>query len=306
MKHFFILCCCSITVWADSIDDAAKKAYMANINAVVVFTAKEGLNSGYYEFTRRNTSMYVLHVADRYHFTPYQPSWNLFVSGGAGYSEAWMTTPVDAEPYREGNITLTATNVLQSYVASLGTGVRYDAGSGWSVLGGLDLIYSRVRIVSRGDDEGIVEDFFKNNYNDNLTYRIYGRAEYERQWQGYRPYAIFQYALYETKSAFSFEQLSRFTSQSGELLFALGAETPALTHDGARYLTLEGYLRGSWIGGDLPKVVNFDAYVTVGASAYWYIPDRMEYIRRIYVDISTIQADGLHGYNLGIGVSLTY
>lgn len=306
MKILVFLLTTLLTLWADAPEEAAKKAYLANINAVVVFTAKEGLNSGYYDFTRKNTSMFVLHVADRYHFAPYRPNWNLFVAGGAGYSEAWMTSAVEAEPYLDENITLTATNILQSYVGALGTGVRYDAGAGWSVLGGLDLIYSRVRIVSRGDDDGIVEDFFKNNYNDNLTYRIYGRVEYDREWKGYRPYVIVHYALYETKSAFSFEQLSRFTSQSGELSFALGAESPALLHDGPRYLTLEGYLRGSWIGGDLPKVVNFDAYGTVGASAYWYIPDRLEYIRRVYMDISTIQADGLRGYNLGIGVSLTY
>ena len=308
-RRFFasVFCFATVAIAADAPEDVAEKAYLTNLNAVVVFTSKEGLNSGYYEFTKVNTSMAVIHVADRYQFGPFAPKWNVFLVGSAGYSETWMTVG-HAIPRYDGNMTLTGSNLLQTYTGGLGAGVRYRDGSGLETMAGLELIYSRVRFKNRSDKQGgdWIGDFFEGHYTDNLTYHFLTAIEYNTEIDGFMPYARLRYDLYETKSAFSLEQLSTFTSQSGVTSLALGCETAPLFYSGQCYLTLEGYLWGSWLGGDLPKVVGFDGYGTGGATAYWYVPDRLEYIRRFFVDVSTIRADGLRGYNLGFGFSLAY
>jgi len=302
----FLLILTGLLRAAEEPGDLAGEASRANINAVVVFTSKDGLNSGYYDFTRANASMAVVHVSDRYQFGGTRNGFNGFVSGGAGYSETWMTRDVRPEPAKEESLTLS--NLLQTYTGALGGGVRYVDANGIGLSAGLELIYSRVRFKNRSDSEfgDIVDDFFSGHYNDNLTYRFMLLAEYTVRYRGFLPYVKFSYNLYETKSAFSIEEMSRFTSQSGVTSFAVGAESPPLIRRGAEYLTLEAYLWGSYLGGDLPRVVGFDGYGTVGATAYWYVPKRLKFIRRFFVDLSTIQADGLHGYNLGLGFSVGY
>lgn len=86
----------------------------------------------------------------------------------------------------------------------------------------------------------------------------------------------------------------------------MGSESPPLMYVDAMYLTLEGYLRGSYLGGDIARVVQFDGYGTVGGVGYWYVKDTVAYVKRFYLEISTIQADGLRGYNVGLGLSLDY
>jgi hypothetical protein len=289
--------------------DIAGRASLANINAVVVFTSKDGLNSGYYDFTRANASMAVVHVSDRYQFSPFREHFNFFVSGGVGYSETWMTNEITVSPVDEsGETYLTLSNLLQTYTGVLGGGIRYTDETGIEWSGGMELIYSRVRFKNRSDNEfgDIVDDFFEGQYNDNLTYRFFLLAEYDMHYRGFEPYLKFSYNLYETKSGFSIDELGRFSTQSGVTSFAVGAESPALYRSGPEYLTLEAYLWGSYLGGDLPKVTGFDGYGTLGATAYWYVPERWRFIRRFFADISTIQADGLHGYNVGVGFSIDY
>lgn len=301
----------ALAVWSaaqDTPEDAAQKAYLANINALMVFTSKDGLNSGRYEFTRANATMTILHVPFRYHFGTFEPKWNFFIIGGGGYSETKMTTDLNATPTATGDIKLTTTNMLQTYTGGIGGGLRYHEGSGLELMGGLEVIYSRVGISNRdGNGAGdIVEDFFKGQYNDNLSYKFFAYAEYRREVYGFKPYVKLSYELYETKSAISIQELSTFTTQSGVTAFAIGSETPAMLSYDRMYLTLEGYLRGSYMGGDIDKVVGFDGFGTLGGVAYWYVPDALKYIKRFFLEVSTIQSDGLRGYNIGLGFSLEY
>lgn len=289
-------------------EKAAEKAYIANINALMVFTSKDGLNSGRYEFTRANATMYILHVPFRYQFEPFEKGWNLFVVGGGGYSETVMTSDLNTTSPTKGDIKLTTTNMLQTFTGGIGGGVRYRDENGIEFYAGLEVIYSRVGVRNRDNNEAgdIIEDFFKGLYNDNLSYKLFTLAEYHREYLGFKPYVKLSYELYETKSAISFEQLSKFTSQTSVTSFSIGSESPPLVSYDSMYLTLEGYLRGSYLGGDITRVANFDGYGTVGGVGYWYVTETMNYIRRLYLEVSTIQADGLRGYNVGIGFSLDY
>jgi len=288
----------------DTPEEAAQKAYLANINALMVFTSKDGLNSGIYEFTRANATMKILHVPFRYQFDPFRDGWNLFLVGGGGYSETEMTSDINGSiSPTDGTIQLTTTNMLQTYTGGIGGGVRYRNDTGIEFYTGLELIYSRVGVTNR-DSNGageIVDDFFKGQYNDNLSYKFFLLTEYQKEYFGFKPYVKLSYELYETKSAISFEQLSKFTSQTNVTSFAVGSETPPVVSYDGMYLTLEGYLRGSYLGGDITRAAKFDGYGTVGWIAYWYVAETMNYFKRFYLEVSTIQADGLRGYNVGIG-----
>lgn len=287
----------------------AQKTYLANVNALMVFTTQGGLNSGTYEFTRANATMNVIHIGDSYNFEPFREGINLFIVGGGGYSETTMTVDINATAPKSDGITLTTTNMLQTFTGGIGGGIRYKNENGLELLGGLEAIYSRVGVRNRDDENGlgeIVDDFFNGKYNDNISYRFFTSAEFRPEFEGFKPYATLAYELYETKSAFSFEQLSTFSSQSHVTSFSLGSETPPIIRHDAMYLTLEGYLRGSYLGGDLARVGNLDGYGTVGGTAYWYVEETFNYFRRFYLDISTIQADGLRGYNIGLGFSVSF
>jgi hypothetical protein len=113
-------------------------------------------------------------------------------------------------------------------------------------------------------------------------------------------------SFYETKSTFSIDELSTFSTQSSVTSAADGVESPPLVRHKTMYLTLEGYFRQSLLGGDLPQVVQFDSYSTLGAVAYWYVPKQLRYIRRFFFEVSTTWANGLDGYNVGIGFSPDY
>ena len=309
---FLLLLTVSRLTAQDTPEEVARKAYLANINALMVFTTKEGLNSGTYDFTRANVTMGIVHLPFSYQFHPFKPGWNLFLVGGVGYSETAMTTDLNASAVSvtspDGNLTLSATNKLQTFAGGVGLGVRYRHESGAEVRGGFETILSRVGITSRtGNGTGdVVEDFFLGKFNDNISYRFFLQARYSREWWGFNPYAELSYELFETKSALNFESLSKFTSQTNVTSFALGSETPPLLSYRGMYLTLEGYLRGSYLGGDITTVSHFDGYGTVGGVGYWYVTAAMNYIRRFFLEISTIQADGLRGYNVGLGFSLDY
>ncbi|UFS62913.1 hypothetical protein LOH54_02005 [Sulfurimonas sp. HSL-3221] len=303
-----VLMLCRVLWGADTPEEAAKKAYLANINALMVFTTKDGLNSGTYEFTRANTSMYIIHLPLRYQFEPFAPDLNAFVIGGVGYSETKLTNDVNTSTPLSGDIALSATNMLRTYTGGIGGGLRYRPGLGFEMLGGVEAIYSRVGVSAR-DNNGAgdsVGDLFKESYNANISYRVFFALEYRREWKGYKPYATLTYDLYETKSAISTKQLSKFTTQTNVTSFSIGGETAALANYDGMYLTLEGYLRGSYLGGDITRVTHFDGYGTLGGVGYWYVSEAMNYIERFFLEVSTIQADGLRGYNIGLGFTLDY
>lgn len=289
---------------ADSIEEAARDATSANINAVLVFSTQHGLNSGAYNFRAIDARLQTLHVSGYFELEPYSDNINFVFGGGVGYSQTSKTGEWNQTvPSSPG--TLTHTNLLRTYTGSLGGGIQYHNQDGFELAGVLELIYSRMGFVKGRDDfyDELINDLFKKEFIDNLTFNFSGMARYRREWFGFFPYVVTLAEVYETKNDFSFSGLSRFTTQASVLSAAIGAESPPLLHHKTDYLTLEGYVRGSLLGGDLPKTVAFDRYATLGAVAYWYVPEKLKYIRRFFLEASVTQGKALDGYNIGFGFS---
>jgi len=288
----------------NSATDVAKEAHLANINALLIFTAEDGLNTGLFHFTKVNVDMEIYNLPFRYHFAS-ESDFNYFLSGNIGYSRVFTSREFISSP---GSL-LTAESHLQTYTAGLGVGVRYKLREDLSFLGGLELIYSRSGVNVKQADENIVdpiEDFFDNNYNDNLSYKLFLESEYQPSVKYMKPYFKIQYKFYDTKSDFSYEKLAAFSTQSSVLSGAMGTQSESLFSNEYGYTTLEAYLTGNYLQGDVVKSIGFDNYVKVGAVAYWYTPDEPSWVRRFFLEVSTIHAVGLEGYNIGVGFSLDY
>ncbi len=300
-----------ISYGADTPEDIATRAYQANINALMVFTSQEGLSSGYYRFTNIGAEMNVAHLPFIYHLSPFSDDEkiNFFVVGNVGYSRTSLYEPIDVETDRSNSERLEYDNKLQTYTGGLGFGLRYRTDYGIDILAGLEFIYSRTGITLREPDDDIgdaIVDFFNGKFNNNLTYKLLTQLEYHKQYKGYRPYAKLSHKRYETKAGFNFEELTSFSTQASVTSLGTGVETPALyTHDNMS-LTLEGYLYAHYLGGDIVDVVEFKAYSTVGAVAYWYTKNNPDWAERFFLEVSTVNSGGLEGYNLGIGFTVDF
>ncbi len=307
MKVLFFLFAVFSSLYAQSDEESiAQKAYQANINALMVFTSQEGLNSGHYRFTDAGFKMDIYHLPFLYHFKSSYENINFFIMGNVGYSRTILDGTIAVPSQNE---VLDYDNHLRTYTGGLGGGIRYQNENGINILAGLELIYSRTGISVRQPDDDIgdaIEDFFKNKFNDNLTYKVLTQIEYRKAYKGFEPYALLSYKLYETKADFSFDALTSFTTQASVTSFGLGAETPQLYTFNQMYLTLEAYLYGHYLGGDITDVVGFDTYSTVGAVAYWNTPENISWAERFFLELSTVNSSGLEGYNVGIGFTVDF
>lgn len=294
---------------ADSPEDIATKAYQANINALMVFTSQEGLNSGHYRFTNVGVTMDMAHLPFIYHLPSFQKGLNLFVMGNVGYSKTKLDDPVEVSTSRNEMERLDYDNRLQTYTGGLGVGVRYQSEYGIDFLAGVEFIYSRTGISVRQPDDDIgdaIESFFDGKFNDNLTYKLLTQLEYHKEYRGFRPYARASYKLYETKAGFNFDELSSFNTQASVISLGVGIESPKLYTYETMYLTLETYLNGHYLGGDITQVVGLERYHSVGAIAYWYTEDSPMWAERFFLEVSSVDSSGLEGYNLGIGLTLDF
>ena len=309
MKVLFFLFTIALYLHAQSDEEnIAKKAYQANINTLMVFTAQEGLNSGHYQFTNIDLQMDIYHLPFTHHFDSNYENINFFVMGNVGYSRTMLDNSFHSTPHEEHDI-LTYENHLRTYTGGLGMGVRYRNDYGINILTGIELIYSLTGVKVRDPDDDLgdaIKDFFDGNYNDNLTYKILAQLEYRKKYKGFEPYALLSYKLYETKADFSFDDLTSFTTQTSVLSFGLGVETPQLYTFNQMYLTLEGYLYKHYFGGDIIEVVQFDTYHSFGAVAYWYTPKKFSWAKRFYLEVSKVNSSGLEGHNISIGFTVDF
>lgn len=240
-----------------------------------------------------------------YHFESKENTVDYFMVGNVGYSRVFISQQIELPPASRLNYD----NHIRTYTAGLGGGVRYKATDEIHFSGGIELIYSRSGAsVKQPDDEigDAIEDFFNQDYNDNITYDFFTIAEYRPVINDYKPYAKISYNLYETSSTFSFDELITFDTQSSVTTLALGVETPELMKSNSNYLTLEAYINGNYLTGDVVQSVQFNSYRTVGVVAYWYTPNDPWWAERFFFEASTVQSGGLDGYNLGIGFTVDF
>jgi hypothetical protein len=283
----------------------AQRAYQANINALMVFTSQDGLNTGHYRFGNIGVQMDIYHLPFLYQLDIGNDTINMFIMGNVGYSR----TSVNEDILLPDHIALSYENQINTYTGGAGLGARLKTAWEIDILTGLELIYSRsgVHVHNPNNDFGdAIEDFFAGNYNDNLTYKFILQLEHHREINGYKLYGIFGHKLYETKADFNFSALTSFTTQASVTSLGVGVETPELFTWRGMYLTLEGYLYGHYLGGDIVDVVDFDSYNTVGIVAYWYTEDTPDWAERFFIELSSVNSTGLEGYNLGIGFTIDF
>ena len=300
----FIPIILTLTLYAKTLEEIAKEAHLASINTLLIFTSGEGLNSGLYHFTKVGVDMEVYNLPFSFNLTSNNSKLQYFLVGNVGYSRVFISKDIEIPP----NGRLNYDNHLQTYTAGLGAGVRYKLTPEMNFSCGGELIYSRSGAsVSKPDDDlgNAIEDFFNKEYNDNLSYKFFADAEYKPKIEGFKPYAKASYKLYETKSTFNFDEFTTFSTQSSIISLAFGAETEKIYGSDRSYLTLEAYINGNYLFGEVNEVVKFDSYASLGSVAYWY-DDSFSWIQRYFLELNTIRADGLKGYNVGIGFSIDY
>ena len=240
-----------------------------------------------------------------YHLESADEKINYFLVGNVGYSRVYISKNIDIPP----NSRLNYDNHLRTYTGGLGGGIRYKATPELNFLAGIELIYSRSGASVKKPDDGVgdaIEDFFNKSYNDNLSYNFFTSAQYRPKFSKLKPYIELDYELYQTKSSFTFDELSTFHSESSVVRLALGAESNKLLSYNQNYLTLEGYLNANYLSGAVKESIKLDSYLSVGAVAYWYTPNYISWIERFFTEVSSIQADGLEGYNIGVGFTVEY
>ncbi|OQX57555.1 MAG: hypothetical protein B5M52_07170 [Helicobacteraceae bacterium 4484_230] len=306
MRFFIFLFALFSFVNAESIGDAAKKAYLANINAIMIFTSHDGLNSGLYRFTDADAEMRILHLPLIYHFEPFEEHWNLFFLGGVGYSETKITSQVQS-PLQQNNIELTMENMLRTYTIGAGFGVRYRTEFDLDVLFGAEVIYSRVNITLRDTDDEVgdlIGSFLDGN--DNFSYKYMFQLFYQKEFRGFKPYAKLDFAWYKTNTDFNILDLASLSTQSSVTSVNIGAESPKLYAYDGMYMTMEGYINGNYLGGDITGVAKLSSYGELGAVAYWYTENKPFGIRRYFFELNKINGKGLDGYNMGIGFSVDF
>ncbi len=275
------------------------------INALLIFTSQEGLSTGRYNFTNVGVEMEVYKLPVTYHFESKENPIDYFMVGNVGYSRVFISQQIELIP----DSRLNYDNHIRTYTAGLGGGVRYKATDEIHFSGGIELIYSRSGASVKKPDDAIgdaIEDFFNQDYNDNITYAFFTTAEYRPVINDYKPYLEISYNLYKTSSTFSFDELITFGTQSSVTTLTLGAETPELIKSNRNYLTLEAYINGNYLTGDVVKSVKFDSYHTVGVVAYWYTPNDPWWAERFFFEASTVESGGLDGYNLGVGFGVDF
>ena len=163
MRIIFLFFLLLSSMKATTLDEQlTQDAYLATVNAAIVFTSQDGLSSGLYRFTNIDTEMRMYNLPLSYHFDPLTEKTNIFMIFDMAYSETSNDRDVDAN-----GTFLHLNNSLQTYVGGIGAGVRYRATAHSALLFGAELIYSRVGLTARTEDEldgSAVENFFSDDF----------------------------------------------------------------------------------------------------------------------------------------------
>lgn len=294
-------------------EQLTQDAYLATVNAAIVFTSQDGLSSGIYRFTKINTTMQMYNLPLNYQFDPLTENTNLFMLFDLAYSD----TRRDTNVLDDNGTLLHLDNRMQTYVGGIGVGLRYRATAHSDLSFAGELLYSRVGLTVRPEEDldgSSVENFFSDDFNDNFSYKLLAEYDYHRNYREYQIYGRLNYKLYKTLSKFHLTDLANdivgditsLRSQTSVASLMMGFETDSLYNYGDMSLTLEPYVKGNYIWGDLAEVASIGSYATAGVSVYWNTPEKRAYIYRYFIEPSVSRGDGLAGLNLSLGFSLDF
>lgn len=313
MRIFILFLLLWSSVEATTLDEQlAQDAYLATVNAAIVFTSQDGLSSGLYRFTKIDTEMRMYNLPLSYHFDPLTDHTNLFMVFDLAYSDTQSDAAVDIN----GTL-LDLNNRLQTYVGGIGGGIRYRAAEHSDLLFGGEILYSRVGLTARSEEgvgSGEVKNFFSDDFNENYSYKLFAEYAYHQFYHEYYIYTKLNYKLYKTLSKLDFtdivegvvDDIVSLNSQTTVASLIMGFETKPLYTYETMNLTLEPYVKGNYIWGDLAKVAQISSYATAGVSVYWNTPKESLYIYRYFIEPSVSRGEGLEGLNLSLGFSLDF
>ena len=313
MRIIFLFFLLFSSVKAATLDEQlAQDAYLATVNAAMVFTSQDGLSSGVYRFTKIDTEMRMYNLPLSYHFDPLSENTNLFMVMDLGYSDTRNDGDVD-----DNGTLLHHENRLQTYVGGIGLGLRYKATEHSDLLLGGEVLYSRVGVTARVSDSldgSDIVNFFSDDFNENFSYKLFAEYDYHREYRGYDIYTKLNYKLYKTLSELDFtdivdsviDDIVSLDSQTTVASLVVGFETDPLYSYHEMSLTLEPYVKANYIWGDLAKVAQISSYATAGISVYWNTPEKSAYIYRYFIEPSISRGNGLEGLNLSVGFSLDF
>ncbi len=300
MKTALVLFLILSTLKASDINGSiVKDLTNANINAILVFNSNDTLSTGRFNFKNINANMNFYGVPFIFQLDDFSDNVNIFFKGSAAYADM-------REDVSSGIVPDNA--AIVSYFGSLGSGIRVHNSYGFSMLFGFELIYSRMKldvIDYDGIDPGIIEKFF-SSFNENLTYKIGLNFMYEKKFKYVKPYASLSFYRYDTKSAFSFNDIFNFTNQSNSFKMRFGAESSPYFSYKKFDFTVEGYGEYDIISGSASQILNVNDFYLIGSTFYAYTSDYLFGISRIYLDFSKLKGSGVEGVNIGFGVTLHF
>ena len=284
--------------------------YLALSNAVIVFTSQDGLSSGVYRFTNIDTEMLMYNLPLQYHFEPLTDKTNVFMIIDMGYSNTHSDRDINVS-----DKVLNTSNQLQSYVFGVGIGLRYKATEHSELQVGGEFLYSRLGLFERegGGLDGSVSNFF-DEMRDTYSYKILAEYIYHREINKHKVYTRFNYKLYKSFNEIKIGEIVgdvvgdvlSLRSQTSVASVTFSYETNPLYRYQEMSLTLEPYIKGNYIWGDMAEVAQINGYGTAGLSFYWNTPEKSAYIYRYFIEPSISKGYGIEGLNLGIGFSLDF
>jgi len=292
------------------LDDLEASQYLSLSNAVVVFTSQDGLSSGVYRFTNINTEMTMYNLPLQYHFEPLTDKTNVFMIIDMGYSNTHSNRDINIS-----DKVLNISNQLQSYVFGVGAGLRYKMTEHSELQVGGEFLYSRLGLFEREDGglDGSVSNLF-DEMRDTYSYKILAEYIYHREIKKHKIYTRFNYKLYKSFNEIKIgdvvegviDDVLSLRSQTSVASVTFSYESNPLYRYKEMSLTLEPYLKGNYIWGDMAEVAQINGYGTAGLSFYWNTPEKSAYIYRYFIEPSISKGYGIEGVNLGIGFSLDF
>ncbi len=298
----------------ENLDSLEVGRYLSLSNAVIVFTSQDGLSSGVYRFTNVDTQMTMFNLPLQYQFDPISEKSNFFMILDLGYSNTQSDRDVGVDQNATTPV-LNIENQLQSYVVGLGIGVRYKVTEHSELQVGGEFLYSRLGLYARtgGALDGSVSGFFDET-RDTYSYKLLAEYIYHRKIAEHKIYTRLNYKLYKSFSDIKIGEIvddiivdvKSLRSQTSVASLTLSYESDPLYRYKEMSFTLEPYLKGNYIWGDMADVTKINGYGTAGLSFYWNTPEKSVYIYRYFIEPSISKGYGIEGLNLGLGFSLDF
>ena len=315
MRIFLMIFLAIVSLKAiEDLDNLEVGQYLSLSNAVVVFTAQDGLSSGVYRFTNVDTEMTMYNLPFQYQFDPLTENSNLFMILDLGYSNTRSDRDVDLDTNSSTPI-LNISNQLQSYVVGLGIGIRYKATEHSELQFGGEFLYARLGLFERkgGGLDDSVNNFFGQT-RETYSYKLLAEYIYHRKIREHKVYTRFNYKLYQSFSDIKIgeiidgivEDLKSLRSQTSVASVTLSYETNPLYSYHDMSFTMEPYIKGNYIWGDMADIAQINGYATAGLSFYWNTPEKSANIYRYFIEPSISKGYGIEGLNLGVGFSLDF